>query len=97
MALARLAEIAEALMAAGRDADEPVALLSDATTLRQRCVRTTLGRAAAEGAVLEPGAPTLVVVGPVVGLSEVLAAHQQSAPARLVDHSLPQAASAPGG
>ena len=32
MALARLAAIAEALMAAGRDADEPVALLSDATT-----------------------------------------------------------------
>ena len=77
--------------------DEPVALLSDATTARQRCVRTTLGRAAADAAVLEPGAPTLVVVGPVVGLSEVLAAHQQSAPARLIDQSLPQAAGAPGG
>ena len=70
---------------------------SDATTARQRCVRTTLGRAAADAAVLEPGAPTLVVVGPVVGLSELLAAHQQSAPARLVDQSLPQAAGAPGG
>ena len=40
---------------------------------------------------------SLVVVGPVVGLSEVLAAHQQSAPARLIDQSLPQAAGAPGG
>jgi uroporphyrin-III C-methyltransferase len=97
MALARLAAIAQALITAGRDADEPVALLSDATTARQRCVRTTLGRAAADAAVLEPGAPTLVVVGPVVGLSDVLAAVQQSGPGRLVDHPLLQAAGAHGG
>jgi hypothetical protein len=60
-------------------------------------VRTTLGRAAADAAVLEPGAPTLVVVGPVVGLSDVLAAVQQSGPGRLVDHPLLQAAGAHGG
>ena len=54
--------------------DEPVALLSDATTARQRCVRTTLGRAAADAALIEPGAPTLVVIGPVVGLGALLAA-----------------------
>jgi uroporphyrin-III C-methyltransferase len=97
MALARLAAIADALIAAGRDADEPVALLSDATTLRQRCVRTTLGRAAADAAVLEPGAPTLVVVGPVVKISELLTGVQQVAPAYLVDDPLPKAASAQGG
>jgi uroporphyrin-III C-methyltransferase len=96
MALGRLAEIAEALIAAGRDRDEPVALLSDATTARQRCVRTTLADAAA-AALIEPGAPTLVVIGPVVGLSELIAAGQQIAPARLVDHPLPQAAGAHGG
>jgi hypothetical protein len=33
----------------------------------------------------------------VVDLSELLAAHQQNAPARLIDQSLPQAAGAPGG
>jgi uroporphyrin-III C-methyltransferase len=97
MGFGRLAEIAAALIAAGRDADEPALLLADATTPRQRCVRTTLGRAPADAAVLDPGAPTLVVIGPVVGLSELLAARQQNAPARLIDQSLPQAAGAPGG
>jgi uroporphyrin-III C-methyltransferase len=97
MALGRLAEIATALMAAGRDADDPVALLADATTARQRCVRTTLRTAAADAALLEPRTPTLVVIGPVVGLSELLAAGQQIAPARLVDRPLPEAAGAHGG
>jgi uroporphyrin-III C-methyltransferase len=96
MALAHLAEIAAALIAGGRDADEPALLLADATTARQRCVRTTLGKAAADAALLEPGAPTLVVVGPVVDLGELLAAYQQSAPARLIGQSLPEAAGAPG-
>jgi uroporphyrin-III C-methyltransferase len=97
MALARLAAIAQALITAGRDADEPVALLSDATTARQRCVRTTLGRAAADAAILEPGAPTLIVIGPVVGLGALLATGQQSAPARLVGEPLAQVAGAHGG
>jgi uroporphyrin-III C-methyltransferase len=85
MALGRLAEIAGALISAGRDPNEPVALLSEATTARQRCLRTTLGEAAAAAALIEPGAPTLIVIGPVVGLGEMLAAGQQIAPARVVD------------
>jgi uroporphyrin-III C-methyltransferase len=97
MALGRLAEIAQALIAAGRDPDEPVALLSEATTARQRCVRTTLGKAAADVALIDPGAPTLIVIGPVVGLSELLAAGQQIAPARPIDPALPRAATAQGG
>ena len=97
MGLRRLTEIAAALIAAGRDRDEPVALLSEATTTRQRCVRTTLGNVAADAARIKPGAPTLIVIGPVVGLSEVLAAGQQIAPARLVEQALPQAATAHGG
>jgi uroporphyrin-III C-methyltransferase len=96
MALGRLAEITDALMAAGRDPDEPVALLADATTARERCVRTTLGRSTADAALIAPGAPTLVVIGPVVRLSELLRATQESAPARLVE-PLPRAAGAPGG
>jgi uroporphyrin-III C-methyltransferase len=57
MGLRRLAEIARALLAAGRDPDEPVALLSDATTARQRCLRTTLAEAAAAAARLVDHAP----------------------------------------
>jgi uroporphyrin-III C-methyltransferase len=97
MGLRRLPEIAAALIAAGRDPGEAVALLSDATTARQRCVRTTLGVAAADAALIEPGAPTLAVIGPVVGLSELLATTQQIAPARLVEQALPQAAAVQGG
>jgi uroporphyrin-III C-methyltransferase len=96
MALRRLAEIAAALIAGGRDPDELVALVSDATTARQRCVRTTLREAAAAAALIEPGAPTLVVIGPVVGLREILTAGQQIAPAR-VEHAVPQVAAAQGG
>jgi uroporphyrin-III C-methyltransferase len=97
MGVRRLAEIAAALIVAGRDPGEPVALLSDASTARQRCVRTTLRDAAADAARIEPGAPTLVVIGPVVGLSELLANSQQIAPARLVEDTLPEAAAAQGG
>jgi uroporphyrin-III C-methyltransferase len=97
MGLKHLAAIAEALIAAGRGPDEPVALLADATTARQRCVRTTIGTAAADAARVAPGAPTLVVIGPVVGLSTLLCATQKSAPARLVDDLLPQAAGGQGG
>lgn len=68
MALSHLAEIAEALQRAGRAADEPVAIVSKATTEQQRVVETTLARAAAdaEAAAIEP--PAMVVVGPVVRL-----------------------------
>jgi len=96
MGLRRLAAIAGALIAAGRDPDEPVALLSEATTARQRCLRTTLAEAAAAAALIEPGAPTLIVIGPVVGLRGMLAAGQQVAPAHLLDQSMPQAVGAQG-
>jgi len=96
MGLGRLAEIADALLAAGRDPDEPVALLSEATTARQRCLRTTLADAAAAAALIEPGAPTLIVIGPVAGLREMFAAGQQSAPAQVVDQVAPRAAGAQG-
>jgi uroporphyrin-III C-methyltransferase len=96
MGLRRLAEIAAALVAAGRDPGEPVALLSDAATARQRCVRTTLGEAAAAAKLIEPNAPTLIVIGAVVALGELLGASQQIAPARVIDHALPQAAGAAG-
>jgi uroporphyrin-III C-methyltransferase len=72
MALKNLAAIAGRLLAAGRATDEPVALISKATTSAQRVLRTTLGAAAADAqkAAIEP--PAVVVVGPVVRFADLL-------------------------
>jgi uroporphyrin-III C-methyltransferase len=68
MALKHLETIAGRLLAAGRPADEPVAVISKATTDAQRVLDTTLGRAAAEVAAAGIEPPAIVVVGPVVRL-----------------------------
>jgi len=72
MALKHLSEIAGALIAAGRGADEPVAIVSEATTARQRVLETVLGHAAddARTAAVEP--PAIVVLGRVVSLRAAL-------------------------
>ena len=72
MALKHLETIAGRLLAAGRRADEPVAVVSRATTPEQRVLETTLGECAAAAAAggLEP--PALVVVGEVVRLRAAL-------------------------
>ena len=68
MALKHLRVIAARLLAAGRKGEEPVAVVSKATTPEQRVLETTLGRCAAEveAAGIEP--PAMVVVGEVVRL-----------------------------
>jgi uroporphyrin-III C-methyltransferase len=68
MALKHLDPIARRLLDAGRDGDEPVAIVVKATTPEQRVVETTLARAAAEAEAqgLEP--PALVAIGEVVRL-----------------------------
>ncbi len=68
MAIKHLSGISSRLLAAGRSADEPLAVISRASTEEQRVIETTLGRAAADVAAagLEP--PALVVLGPVVRL-----------------------------
>jgi uroporphyrin-III C-methyltransferase len=68
MALKHLARISDRLLENGRPADEPVAIVSRASTARQRVLETTLARCAADAAAggLEP--PSLVVIGPVVSL-----------------------------
>lgn len=72
MALKHLAHIAERLLAAGRAPDEPVAIVSKASTDAQRVLETSLSRchdeAMADG--IEP--PCLVVVGRVVELRKGL-------------------------
>jgi uroporphyrin-III C-methyltransferase len=68
MALSHVERITARLMAAGRSADEPVAVVAKATLPDQRVLETTLGRCAADAASagLEP--PALLVVGEVVRL-----------------------------
>ena len=72
MAIKHLGAIADELMAAGRDSEEPVAIVSAATTEAQKVLETTLGKAAeaVEQSALTP--PALVVVGAVVRLRAAL-------------------------
>ena len=72
MAMKHIPMITSRLMAAGRDADEPVAFVTDASTATQNVLETTLARAADDVAAsgLEP--PAIVVVGQVVRLRPAL-------------------------
>jgi uroporphyrin-III C-methyltransferase len=70
MASRELANIAERLLAAGRRADEPVALISKATTPAQSVLVSTLGEIV--DATPSVPAPAIVVVGPVVRLRDAL-------------------------
>lgn len=72
MAVKHLAQIADSLIAGGRDHREQVAIVTDATLPGQRVVETTLAEAAAtvEREGLTP--PALVVVGGVVGMRSAL-------------------------
>jgi uroporphyrinogen III methyltransferase/synthase len=73
MGVKRLAENAAALIAAGRDADEPAAAIERGTMDGQRTVVATLGTLAAAVEREGIGAPALIVVGPVVDRREALA------------------------
>jgi uroporphyrin-III C-methyltransferase len=64
MASRHLPSIAERLMSGGRRSEEPVAVISKATTAEQRVVVSTLGEVAAAAAGIE--APSIVVIGEVV-------------------------------
>jgi uroporphyrin-III C-methyltransferase len=72
MAMSRLVVIADLLMQAGRSADEPVAIVTHATTPRQRIATGRLADAAQLAADngLEP--PSIIVIGAVVDLAETL-------------------------
>ncbi|MFQ5775633.1 MAG: uroporphyrinogen-III C-methyltransferase [Kiloniellaceae bacterium] len=68
MALKHLDRIARRLLDGGRPTEEPVAIVSKASTAAQVVIETTLGRCAADAAAhgIEP--PCLVVIGEVVRL-----------------------------
>jgi uroporphyrin-III C-methyltransferase len=72
MALKHIALIAQRLLDAGRAADEPVAVISKATTSEQRVLETTLARAAEDVVASGVEPPAMVVVGEVVRLRAAL-------------------------
>jgi len=72
MAMKHLDEIARKLIEAGRDPDEPVAIVTDATTERQKVLETTLSLAAAESEEAGVQPPAIVCVGRAVLLRQQL-------------------------
>ena len=72
MGVASLDETATRLIAAGRSADEPVALIERGTTPAQRTVVATLGTVAEVAQEENVSAPVTTVVGPVVNLRSAL-------------------------
>jgi len=73
MGVRRLGSIADALIASGRDPDEPAAVIERGTTARQRVVSATLSTIHAAAGQAGVRAPALTVLGPVAGLREELA------------------------
>ena len=67
-----LAEITDRLIAEGRPSDEPVAIVSKATTAEQVKVITTLERATDDVALAGVEPPVLIVVGRIVELHQML-------------------------
>lgn len=72
MGMKHARQIASALLEAGRPADEPVAVVSEATTAQQKVLETTLGRLVADldASDLEP--PAIICVGRSVLMRQVL-------------------------
>ena len=68
MALRRLDEIRARLLGGGRAADEPVAVISAATTGHQVVVETTLGACVEDVAAAGVAPPAVIVLGDVVRL-----------------------------
>jgi uroporphyrin-III C-methyltransferase len=63
MALKHLGEIASALLAGGREGDDPVTIVSNASMPQQQVAATTLAGASDFVANTEPPTPAIVVVG----------------------------------
>ena len=68
MALSHLDHIADLLISNGRRADEPVALVRNATLKDQQVLETTLGSASSDVAAANFKAPAIIVIGETVRL-----------------------------
>jgi len=73
MGIRSLGSIAERLVSAGRDPDEPAAVVERGTLPGQRTVTAPLARIAERAAEATVQPPAITVVGPVSGLHETLA------------------------
>jgi uroporphyrin-III C-methyltransferase len=73
MAMMRFESIAAAWIEAGADPQTPVAIVTQATTPRQRTLITTLTRAKAEAEAQGLGAPAIIAIGEIVNLHAALA------------------------
>jgi uroporphyrin-III C-methyltransferase/precorrin-2 dehydrogenase/sirohydrochlorin ferrochelatase len=69
MGIERVGAIAAALLAGGRAAETPVAVIQEGTMPGERRVQTTLGLVGAAVAEAAIRPPAIIVVGPVVGLT----------------------------
>ncbi len=72
MGMKHLAEIACALIAAGRDPGEPVAIVTRATAPDQQVLETRLGVAAAEAAAAKVIPPAIICIGRAVLMRQAL-------------------------
>ena len=83
MALRQADAIASRLIAAGRAPSDAIAFVSNATTPRQVVTLATLHTAGAVAALLDRHAATLIVVGPVLALRDMIAPMQHVTPMTL--------------
>ena len=72
MAMKHLELMQARLLAGGRDPQQPVAIVSDATTAKMRVLETTLGTCATDCRAAQMAAPAIIVFGDVVNLRESL-------------------------
>jgi uroporphyrin-III C-methyltransferase len=72
MAIKTLPSIATSLIAAGRSAGEPVAIIMDATLPTMRVLETTLGRAVEDLAASGMGPPAILCIGRVALMRQTL-------------------------
>jgi uroporphyrin-III C-methyltransferase/precorrin-2 dehydrogenase/sirohydrochlorin ferrochelatase len=68
MGVERLPQFAEALLAGGRSADTPVAIIQDGTMRTQRVLKSTLDSVVVEAETAGVRPPAVIVIGPVAGL-----------------------------
>jgi len=72
MGMKHLPQICQQLLDAGRAADEPMAFVTNATTLDQQVVVTTLGRAIEDVATAGLTPPAVICIGRVVDMRQIL-------------------------
>ena len=72
MAVKNVAEIARALIAGGRSADDTLTFVSNATLPSQTVLETTLGDVESFVQTNQPATPAIVVVGKVEGWRQIL-------------------------